>query len=183
MTVNCSGKKIGITSLIKSNQREKQGNSSHILKNLFRGDSYLPRRGEGQEVSQAEDQITKNSIMVPSFVNRHKQVNRDMEFIHSSSRTFFNKNSVPEISLKWKLENVHPLIKRLVSSNKVPNVLIAVRLKHFSKTWKKLTRNQSILDLVDGYVITLPRKPFQSKIPFQLVTSREQQKLMDKEVK
>ena len=68
------------------------------------------------------------------------------------------------------------MIKRLFSTNKIPNVLIAGRLKHFLKAWKKLTRNQSILDLVDGYLI-----PFQRK-PFQLVTSREQ-KLMDKEVK
>ena len=36
---------------------------------------------------------------------------------------------------------------------------------------------------LDGYVTPFQRKPFQSKIPFQLVTSREQQKLMDKEVK
>ena len=43
--------------------------------------------------------------------------------------------------------------------------------------------NQSILDLVDDYLIPFQRKPFQSKIPFQFVTSREQQKLMDKEVK
>ena len=92
-------------------------------------------------------------------------------------------NSVPEIKIKWELEHVHPLIKRLFSSNKVPNVPIAGRLKHFSKAWKKLTRNQSILDLVDGYVIHCQRTPFQSKIPFQLATSREEQKLMDKEVK
>ena len=72
-------------------------------------------------------------------------------------------NSVPEISLKWELENVHPLIKRLFSTNKVPNVLIAGSLKHFTKAWEKLTRDQSILDLANGYVI-----PFQSKTPFQL---------------
>ena len=128
---------------------------------------------------KAEGRITENSIMVAaSFVNRHKQVNKDMVNVHSSSRTFFNMNSVPEISLKWELENAHPLIKRLFSTNKVPKVPIAGRLKHFSKTWKKLTRDQSILDLVNGYVIS-----FQSKTPFQLATSREQQKLMDKEVK
>ena len=77
-------------------------------------------------------------------------------------------NSVPEISLKWELENVHPLIKRLFSTNKVPNFPIAGRLKHFSKAWKKLNSDQSVLDLVDGYVIPFQRKPFQSKISFQL---------------
>ena len=37
--------------------------------------------------------------------------------------------------------------------------------------------------LVDGYVILFQKKPFQSKTPFELATSREPQKLMDKEVK
>ena len=103
--------------------------------------------------------------------------------IHSSSRTFFNMNSIPEISLKCELENVHPLIKRLFSLNKVPTVPVARRRKHFSKAWKKLTRDQSIQDLVDSYVIPFQRKPFQPKIPFKLATSQEQQKLMNKEVK
>ena len=84
--------------------------------------------------------------------------------------------------LKRELENVHPLIKSLLSTNKVPNVPIAGRQKHLSKAWKTLTMNQSILDLADGYVIPFQRKSFQSRTPFQLATSQEQQKLMDKEV-
>ena len=84
-------------------------------------------------------------------------------------------NSVPE---KLKMG-----IRKCLPTNDFPKVPIAGRLKHFSKAWKKLTRDQSILDLVDGYVIPFQRKPFQSKTPFQLATSREQQKLMDKEVK
>ena len=136
--------------------------------------------------SREEDQITENSIMVAAgFVNRHKQVNKDMDMvnIHSSSKTFFNMNSFPEIGLKWELENVHPLIKRLLSSNKVPNVPIAGRLKYFSKAWKKLTTDQSILGLLNSSVILFQKKPFQSKIPFQLATSREQQKLINTDVK
>ena len=101
--------------------------------------------------------------MVTSIINRHKPVNKDMVSIHSSTRTFLNKNSIPEISLKWELKNVHLLIKTF-SSNKVPNILIAGRLKHFLKTWKKLTRDQSTLDLVDGYIILSQRKPLQSNI-------------------
>ena len=84
-------------------------------------------------------------------------------------------NSVPE---KLKMG-----IRKCLPTNDFPKVPIAGRLKHFSKAWKKLTRDQSILDLVDGYVIPFQRKPFQSKTPFQLATSREQQRLMDKEVK
>ena len=148
----------------------------HIHRDGVTGKKFFPPK--------AEDRLMENSIMVAaSFVNRHKQVNKYMVNEHSSSRTLFNMNSVPEMSLKRGLENVHRLIKRLFSTNKVLNVPIAGRLKHFSKAWKKLTRNQSILDLVDGYVIPFQRKPFQSRTPFQWATSREQQKLMDKKVK
>ena len=93
-------------------------------------------------------------MVAASFVSRDKQVNKDIVNIHSSSRAFFYMNSVPEVRLKRELENVHPLIKRLFSSNKVPDVPIAGRLKRFSKVWKKLTRDQIILALVDGCVIS-----------------------------
>lgn len=62
---------------------------------------------------------------------------------------------------------LHPsLIKRLFLffSNTIPNVLIAEKLKHFLKAGKKLNKDQSILDLVDSYVIPFKRKPFKSKI-------------------
>ena len=74
-------------------------------------------------------------------------------------------NSVPE---KLKMG-----IRKCLPTNDFPNVPIAGRLKHFSKAWKKLIRDQSILDLVDGYAIPFQRKPSQSKIPFQLATNRE----------
>ena len=154
--VTCSRRNLGITLLMQSNQREKQRKSSQILRRPFRGAPHIHRdgvRGKKFFSPRAEDRITENSVMVAAnFVNRHKQVNKDMNMvnIHSSSRTFFNMNLVPEITLNWELEKVHPLAKRLFSSKKVPNVPIAGRLKHSAKTWKKLTRNQSMLDLVDG---------------------------------
>ena len=123
-------------------------------------------RGKKVFSPRAEDRITENSIMATaSLVNRHKQVSKDMVHIHSSSRTFCNMNSVPE-KLKMGIRNCLP-------TNDFPKVPIAGRLKHFSKAWKKLIRDQSILDLVDGYAIPFQRKPSQSKIPFQLATNRE----------
>ena len=65
--------------------------------------SYPPRQSERQNIfsPKADNRITENSIMVAaSFVKKHKQVNKDIVNIHSSSRTFFNMDSVPEISLK-----------------------------------------------------------------------------------
>ena len=48
--------------------------------------------------------------------------------------------SFTEINLEWELENVQQLIKRLFPSKNVPNVLIARRLKYFSKHWKKINQ-------------------------------------------
>ena len=95
----------------------------------------FPIRSEGQKVflTKARGPIKPGKVNNGSkFVYRHKQVSKVTVHIHSSSRTFFKINSIPEISLKWELENAHPFIKRLFSSNKVPNVLIAGRLKHSS---------------------------------------------------
>ena len=53
-----------------------------------------------------------------------------------------------------------PIDKKFIlfkQSSKRPN---SKETKTFLKTWKKLTRDQSILDLVDGYVIPFQRKPF-----------------------
>ena len=81
-------KKIGITLIIQSNQREKQEKSSQILKSPFRRSPHIHRDGvRGKKVfsPRTEDRITENSIMVAvSFVNRDKQVKKDMANIHFS---------------------------------------------------------------------------------------------------
>ena len=75
-------------------------------------------------------------------------------------------NSVPEISLKWELENVHPFIQRLFSTKEVPNVPIAGRLKHFSKPWKKLTRDQSNLEFSRWLCNPFSKETFSNKSSF-----------------
>ena len=79
---------IGITLIIQSNQREKQEKSSQILKSPFRISPHIHRDGvRGKKVfsPRTEDRITENSIMVAvSFVNRDKQVTKDMANIHVS---------------------------------------------------------------------------------------------------
>ena len=124
MTVNCLGRNL------QKNFRE----ALEIQRDGVRGKKFFS--------PEAEDRITENFIMVAaSFINRQKQVNKDMVNIRFSRRTFFNINSVPEMGLKLKLENVDPLIKRLFSSNKVLNIPIAGKLKHFSNSWKELARH------------------------------------------
>ena len=136
---------------------------SQILKSPFRGVRHIYRdwlNGKMFFSLKVDDGFIENLITVATFVNRHKQVKKNIVNIYSSSRTHeFNMNWALEISL-WELENVQPLIKSLFSTKKVPSVLIEGRLTHFSKAWKKLTRDQSILYLVDGYVISFQRKIF-----------------------
>ena len=126
---------------------------------------------------KAEYRITENSIMVgASFVNRYKQVNKDMMVnVHSSSRTFFNMNSVPEISLKKGIRKGSPIDKKVVLYKQSSKRSNSRNTKTFLKGLKKLTRDQSILDLVDGYVIPFQSKPFQSKTPFQKGTNKTSQ--------
>ena len=84
------GKKIRkrIADTIKS-KRETREIFTHSEKTFPWTPSYPSRRNEFVS-PKAEDRITENSIMVASFINRHKKVNKVMVNIHSSSRTFFN---------------------------------------------------------------------------------------------
>ena len=107
-------------------------------------------------------------MVAASFVNRHKQVNKDMVNVYFSSRTFFNMNSVPEISLNWELENVDQLIKRLFSSNEVPNIPIARRLKHFSKSSKKLNQGSEYPGFSRWLCNTFSKETFSIKDSFQI---------------
>ena len=79
---------IGITLIIQSNQREKQEKSSQILKSPFRISPHIHRDGvRGKKVfsPRTEDRIMENSIMAAvRFVNRDKQVKKDMANIHVS---------------------------------------------------------------------------------------------------
>ena len=81
------------------------------------------------------------------------------------------------------IKKYSPIDKKVVLHKQSSKRSNSRKTKHFSKAWKKLTSDKSILDLVEGYVIPFQRKPFQSNTLFQLATSPEQQKLMYKEVK
>ena len=104
--------------------------------------SYPPRRSEEWKffLTKGGGSNTDEPIMVANFVNRHKPFNKDMVNIHTWNRIFFNMKSFTGINLEWELENVQQLIKRLFPSKNVPNVLIARRLKYFSKHWKKINQ-------------------------------------------
>ena len=57
----------------------------------------------------------KNSVMVAAnFVNRHKQVNKDMVNTHSSSRTFFQHEFNSRNKLKMGIRTCSPIDKKVV---------------------------------------------------------------------
>ena len=88
-----------------------------------------------------------------------------------------------EKPIQWESREVHPLIKRLFLSKSIPHVPLAGRLKHFVGAWMKITQDLKILDIVKGYKIPFPSKPFQSKISSQPIVSRKGEELVKREVK
>ena len=65
--------------------------------------------------------------------------------------------SFPYVISTSELENVHPLIRKLFSAREVPKLQLAGRFKYFVETWKILTKNTEILELVEGWKIPFTR--------------------------
>ena len=80
------------------------------------------------------------------------------EKTHSFSKQFGNTSLLVPLS---DLKNVHPVIKQLFQGVVIPNIPLAGRLKYFQNSWKKLTKVQTILDIIEGYQIPFKTKPFQ----------------------
>ena len=110
----------------------------------FRGVPHIHRDGVRDKKffsPRVEDWITENSMMVAaSFVNRHKQINKDMVNVHSSSRTFFNMNSVPEKSLKWELKKCSPIDKKVVPLKQSSKRSNSRKTKTFLKGLEKINQ-------------------------------------------
>ena len=58
--------------------------------------------------------------------------------------------SLPHVIPTSKLENIHPVIRKLFSAKEVPKLPLVGRLKHFVKTWKILTKDSELLELKEG---------------------------------
>ena len=58
----------------------------------------------------------------------------------------------------------HNLVKELFSKEIYPDLKLAGRLSHFLMNWKKVTQDQGILSITEGYQIPFLREPVQSKL-------------------
>ena len=75
--------------------------------------------------------------------------------------TFFKE--IPQLIPIGELSSAHQLVKELFCKLKIPTVPLAGRLVHFLGSWKKLTKDQNILQIVKGYRIPFLCKPKQKE--------------------
>ena len=126
--------------------------------------------------------VTNNNSNVIPTTDRQGISNGDIEGKTSPQQIFFSMDLNPEKPIQWESRKVHPLIKILLSKS-IPDVPLAGRLKHFVGAWMKITQDPKILDILKRYKISFHSKPFQSKIPFQPILSRDGEELVKLEVK
>ena len=74
-----------------------------------------------------------------------------------------------------------PLVK-ILFTGKIPNLLLARRLRHFSKNWEKLTPDQDILSVLKGYVIPFLKVLVQRTVPKQVRVFKTQELLIDQDI-
>ena len=74
------------------------------------------------------------------------------------------------------------LAKNLHTSLWQSKIPIAGRLQYFVKNWQKITSDQFIIQIVQGYHLELDYPPFQKEIPPSPVFDKEQERTLDLEI-
>ena len=95
--------------------------------------------------------------------------------------TFYNISA--EVVPLEKLEHDHRLIKEIIEGELKQNVPLGGRISHFVESWEELTKDQDILEIVEGYEIPLLRTPVQEKIPLNTHLKENLKFLLEKEMK
>ena len=88
---------------------------------------------------------------------------------------------VPDILLEEEFFQVHPVVKQLYFK-KIPRVNLAGRLKFFLQVWKTLTRDPTILEVVQGYKIPFHTTPEQPCLPHQPKMRAQDNLLIQEEI-
>ena len=81
------------------------------------------------------------------------------------------------------LTHAYPPLKLLFSKMTVPICPLTGRLKYFLPTWRPLTKDQSVLSLVEGFKIPLLKEPKQMLPPKPQQWNKDQKERIDVEVK
>jgi len=67
-------------------------------------------------------------------------------------------------------------------SQSIPEVGLAGRLGFFSQNWEKVTSDQHILSIIEGYEIPFTKTPYQGKLPFPKKLNQEEEALVEEEL-
>ena len=118
----------------------------------------------------------------------YKQQNEDYKQ-GNGKRLFFGISPFHNISLPNPtllsmevLTNTSPLLKHLFSKMTVPVCSVPERLKHFLPAWRLLTKDQSVLFLVEGFKIPLLQESKHIRVPFPLFWTRPSTKIFYQDI-
>ena len=90
-------------------------------------------------------------------------------------------NLVPILSVQ-DYPKVHRLVKNLFPVKLSQSLPLAGRVKFFIKNWEKLTKDPSVLEIVQGYKIPFTDTPHRTFLPKAGNLSKEEKKLVDQEI-
>ena len=91
-----------------------------------------------------------------------------------------NSEVVPLIKVAT-LEHVHPIIRKFFTKS-IPNIPLAGNLAYFIAAWEKITQDQEVLSIVNGYETLFVSLSFRKKMPNLTKMSKEQFSLVEQEV-
>ena len=94
--------------------------------------------------------------------------------------TFFKE--IPQLIPLGELSSAQQLLKKLFYNVKIPAVPLAGRLVHFLGCWKKLIKDQNILQIVKGCRIPFLCRPKQKKEPKEINFSMQEKETISLEV-
>ena len=94
--------------------------------------------------------------------------------------TFFKE--IPQLMPLGELSSAQQLLKKLFYNVKIPAVPLAGRLVHFLGCWKKLIKDQNILQIVKGCRIPFLCRPKQKKEPKEINFSMQEKETISLEV-
>ena len=151
-------KSLGSTLFRPPNQRSKPWNCFvtrvrknrslfHLIRQRHRGGAL---EGRKNSFSKRRVLVQRDNNQVSVDINKGAAVSDKVKT--NKTETLFNM-SFPQVIPTSELENVHLLIKKLIFAREVPKLPLAGRLKHLIGTWKILTKDSKILELVEGYKI------------------------------
>ena len=139
------------------------------LRSPFEGAPYLSSRvgGKATPVSSRKVSISKETGVSQIYLPFPQQT-------LSLEGTILSVQDFPK---------VHHLVKGLFPVKNLSGLPLAGRVRYFLENWKKLTNDQAILQMVQGYEIPFNSPPQQNFIPKSPVLNQVEKQLVDQEVK